>query len=381
MLEQGIRPVYVFDGTAPEQKAAELEKRRERREEAEALAAAAKESGDREELRKQLARTVRVSPQQNQEVQQLLQLLGLPVVIAPGEAEAQCAELAKSGKAWAAATEDADALTFGTPILIRNLTFSDSSTSSGSKAAAAGPGNGGGSSASSPGSKTHPVLSIHLAKVLEELKLSMDQFIDFCILCGCDYCGTIRGVGAKTAYTLIKQHGCIEQDRSFNEARVDGYLARLRKARSLGSQTRLEAFFGSAVSKASDLKQKQLKAAAEIKKRAANNSNKKRKPEEAGRSIRRCGHAHCHHQKARGDVQRVLAQPLLQQQTSKHTRKRHKAVTQAASCNNRHSEKEATAAEDAAAADPAATAAAIDAAAATDPVSVSLSISETSVIE
>ncbi|KAL8444020.1 hypothetical protein Emed_006433 [Eimeria media] len=346
MLEQGIRPVYVFDGTAPEQKAAELEKRRERREEAEALAAAAKESGDREELRKQLARTVRVSPQQNQEVQQLLQLLGLPVVIAPGEAEAQCAELAKSGKAWAAATEDADALTFGTPILIRNLTFSDSSTSS-SKTSAAGPGSGSGSSASSPGSKSHPVLSIHLGKVLEELKLTMDQFIDFCILCGCDYCGTIRGVGAKTAYSLIKQHGCIEEvlqnlekdrytvpdpyhyqaardcfkqplvapaadfvfkwndvdekglkkflvelareiavggaDRSFNEARVDGYLARLRKARSLGSQTRLETFFGSAVSKASDLKQKQLKAAAEVKKGAANNSNKKRKPGEAAR--------------------------------------------------------------------------------------------------
>ncbi|KAL8272388.1 hypothetical protein Esti_003678 [Eimeria stiedai] len=335
MLEQGIRPVYVFDGAAPEQKAAELEKRRERREEAEALAAAAKESGDREELRKQLARTIRVSPQQSQEVQQLLQLLGLPVVVAPGEAEAQCAELAKSGKVWAAATEDADALTFGTPILIRNLTFSDNSSSK--AAAAAGPGSGGGSSASSPGSKSHPVLSIHLAEVLEKLKLSMDQFIDFCILCGCDYCGTIRGVGAKTAYSLIKQHGSIEEvvrnlekdkytvpdpfpfqaarecfkqplvapaadfsfkwsevdekglkkflveDRSFNEARVDGYLARLRKARSLGSQTRLETFFGSAVSKASDLKQKQLKAAAEMKKGTSNNSNKKRKPGEAGK--------------------------------------------------------------------------------------------------
>ncbi|KAL8435262.1 hypothetical protein ACSSS7_002608 [Eimeria intestinalis] len=215
MLEHGIRPVYVFDGCAPDQKAAELEKRRERRQEAEALAEAAKESGDKEELRKQLARMIRVSPQQNQEVQQLLQLLGLPVVIAPGEAEAQCAELAKSGKVWGAATEDADALTFGTPILIRNLTFSDSSTSSSSgsssKTAAAGPGSSGGASASSPGSKSHPVLSIHLAKVLEELKLSMDQFVDFCILCGCDYCGTIRGVGAKTAYSLIKQHGCIEE--------------------------------------------------------------------------------------------------------------------------------------------------------------------------
>lgn len=206
MLEQGIRPVYVFDGAAPEQKMAELEKRRERREEATALAEAAKEAGDTAELRKQLARTIRVSPEQNAEVQELLQLLGLPVVKAPGEAEAQCAELAKSGRVWATATEDADALTFGTPILIRNLTFSDSSTSS--KAA---PANGNGGKAAAAGSaKGHPILSIHLEKVLKALELTMDQFIDFCILCGCDYCGTIRGIGAKTAYTLIKHHNNIE---------------------------------------------------------------------------------------------------------------------------------------------------------------------------
>ncbi|KAL8438811.1 hypothetical protein Efla_003848 [Eimeria flavescens] len=337
LLEQGIRPVYVFDGAAPEQKAAELEKRRARREEAEALAAAAKETGDKEELRKQLARTIRVSPEQNREVQQLLQLLGLPVVIAPGEAEAQCAELAKTGKVWATATEDADALTFGTPILIRNLSFTDSSSGS-SKATAASGGGG------APGAKTHPVLSIHLDKVLQELKLTMDQFVDFCILCGCDYCGTIRGVGAKTAYALIKEHHTIEgvlahldsskfvlpdpfpfqqardcfkrplvapatdfsfkwtevdekglkkflvEERAFNEARVEGYLARLRKARSLGSQTRLESFFGSAVSKASDLKQQQqqqMKAAAAPKKAAAAGSGagKKRKAADAARAL------------------------------------------------------------------------------------------------
>ena len=23
----------------------------------------------------------------------------------------------------------------------------------------------------------------------------MDQFIDFCILCGCDYCDTLKGIG------------------------------------------------------------------------------------------------------------------------------------------------------------------------------------------
>ena len=32
-------------------------------------------------------------------------------------------------------------------------------------------------------------------QVLEGLGLTQDQFIDLCILCGCDYCGTIKGAG------------------------------------------------------------------------------------------------------------------------------------------------------------------------------------------
>ena len=41
--------------------------------------------------------------------------------------------------------------------------------------------------------------------------LMQDQFIDMSILCGCDYCGTIRGIGAKTAYKLVKEHGSLEK--------------------------------------------------------------------------------------------------------------------------------------------------------------------------
>jgi len=31
-------------------------------------------------------------------------------------------------------------------------------------------------------------------QILEELNLTMDQFIDLCILSGCDYCDSIRGI-------------------------------------------------------------------------------------------------------------------------------------------------------------------------------------------
>ena len=38
----------------------------------------------------------------------------------------------------------------------------------------------------------------------------MDQFIDLCILCGCDYVNNIRGIGPVTALKLIIKHKNIE---------------------------------------------------------------------------------------------------------------------------------------------------------------------------
>lgn len=37
------------------------------------------------------------------------------------------------------------------------------------------------------------------------------QFIDLCILLGCDYCETIRGIGPKRAIELVQQYKCIEE--------------------------------------------------------------------------------------------------------------------------------------------------------------------------
>lgn len=36
-------------------------------------------------------------------------------------------------------------------------------------------------------------LTLLIEQVLEGLSLTSDQFVDLCILCGCDYCGTIKG--------------------------------------------------------------------------------------------------------------------------------------------------------------------------------------------
>ncbi|GFY94348.1 5'-3' exonuclease family protein [Actinidia rufa] len=208
LLEAGLKPVYVFDGKPPDLKSQELAKRYSKRAEATEDLNQAIESGNKEEIEKFSKRTVKVTKQHNEDCKRLLRLMGVPVVEAPSEAEAQCAALCKSGKVraspfmlytsilpeypcpmdmprvYAVASEDMDSLTFGAPRFLRHLM--------------------------DPSSKKIPVMEFEVSKVLEELNLTMDQFIDLCILCGCDYCDSIRGIGSQTALKLIRQHGSIE---------------------------------------------------------------------------------------------------------------------------------------------------------------------------
>ena len=48
-------------------------------------------------------------------------------------------------------------------------------------------------------------------KAISGLNITHEQFVDLCILLGCDYCDTIRGVGPKTALKLIREHKSIER--------------------------------------------------------------------------------------------------------------------------------------------------------------------------
>ncbi|CAF3150205.1 unnamed protein product [Rotaria socialis] len=184
MVEHGIKPVYVFDGKPPQMKSKELEKRLERRTEAEAEMSKAAEAGDEEAFDKFARRTVKVTREHNEECKRLLKLMGIPYVNAPTEAEAQCAALVKDGKVYGVGTEDMDALTFGADVLVRHLTFSEA--------------------------RKMPIREFSLPKVLQGLGINFEEFIDLCILLGCDYCDSIKGIGQKRALDLIKQYRDIE---------------------------------------------------------------------------------------------------------------------------------------------------------------------------
>lgn len=268
-VENGLKPIYVFDGKPPEMKSGELEKRKERREEAEKAMMEAIEAGNEEEIEKFSRRTVRLGRKEVEECMKLLKLMGIPYVEAPCEAEAECAALCRAGLAWATATEDMDAIAHATPVLLRHLSYSKGNTDE--------------------------VIEIDSNVVLQELELTREQFIDFCILSGCDYCDTIKKIGPESAYKLIQQYGCIEKiiqnidtethpipedfnyvgardlfmnhevttdvdikwtkpdrqglvefmvnEKGFSETRIENVCAKIEKAKSGGQQTRMDAFF------------------------------------------------------------------------------------------------------------------------------------------
>ncbi|MCJ1293785.1 Elongation of fatty acids protein 2 [Xylographa carneopallida] len=184
IVENGIKPVYVFDGAPPKLKSGELAKRFQRKAEANEAHEEAKETGTAEEVEKFSRRTVRVTKEHNQECKRLLTLMGVPYIDAPTEAEAQCAVLARADKVFAAASEDMDTLCFDSPILLRHLTFSEQ--------------------------RKEPIQEIHLDRVLEGLAMDRKQFVDLCILLGCDYLDPIPKIGPNTALKLIRDHGSLE---------------------------------------------------------------------------------------------------------------------------------------------------------------------------
>ncbi|XP_017286221.1 probable flap endonuclease 1 homolog [Kryptolebias marmoratus] len=163
-LEHDIKPVFVFDGTPPEEKTPVLERRAEA-----AGWSSPKRTG--------------AASSQTRSCVELLKHLGVPVVQAPGDAEALCARMVRDGTADAVASEDMDTLPFGANVLVRQLNAK----------------------------KDSEVIEYSLPKLLDKLQISHEELVDLCILLGCDYCDKIPGLGPSRALSLIQKHHTIEE--------------------------------------------------------------------------------------------------------------------------------------------------------------------------
>lgn len=151
---------------------------------------------DPREYKKLLAQKNWVSKDEIAEFKELVKNLGIPYLVATGEAEKLGSSLVIEGKCSTIFTTDTDPLAYGSPSMIQDLR-SESTSASG------------------------PLFNItetRLDDCYRVLGIGRDKFVDFCILLGCDYNDRIFGYGPVKALKLIKDHGSIEKIR---EAGID----------------------------------------------------------------------------------------------------------------------------------------------------------------
>ncbi|MCS7106721.1 MAG: flap endonuclease-1 [Acidilobaceae archaeon] len=189
LLEEGVKPVYVFDGRPPEMKRRELEERQRRKAEAEKRLKEAREAGLVEEARRSAQAAARLTQSMATEAKELLSAMGLPWVQAPEEGEAQAAFMTRRD-AFAAGSQDYDSLLFGARRLVRNLTFSGKRKL--------------------PGREEYVEVKpevIDAEALLRSLGVSREQLIAVGVIMGTDYNEGIRGYGALRALKHVRAVG------------------------------------------------------------------------------------------------------------------------------------------------------------------------------
>ncbi|MFH0875990.1 MAG: flap endonuclease-1 [archaeon] len=202
MMEKGMKPAFCFDGKAPELKKKEQERRRNLKEEAIANYEVAKEAQDIESMQKFAKRTGKLTTEMIAESKELILAMGLPVIQAPSEAEAQCSYMAKKGDFYAVVSQDTDSLVFGASRIIKNLTLSERKKIKGTF-----------------GYEKILPEEIILADVLNRLSIDQDQLIALSMLVGTDFnIGGIKGIGAKKGLILLKKYSK-DFDSLFSEAK------------------------------------------------------------------------------------------------------------------------------------------------------------------
>lgn len=207
LTKMGIVPFYIFDGKPPEEKKAVLEERKERRLDAltkmrrleDALKRnlkintvihhsdgtverkPASPQDIKEELDKLRRASLKVKVDDITLLKQLLNFMGVPYYDAPGEAEWFCAKLNAAGVVDACLSEDTDLMPNGAIVWLKDYKpFGEE-------------------------------ITVHRQdRVLNYLKMNFNEFVDMCIIMGCDNLPKIPFVGPDKASKLINKFKDIE---------------------------------------------------------------------------------------------------------------------------------------------------------------------------
>ncbi|UKJ89765.2 hypothetical protein MACJ_003019 [Theileria orientalis] len=122
-----------------------------------------------------------------EDTQALLDLFGVPYLIAPSEAEAQCAYMNMKGDCYAVISDDSDSLVFGAKCLLKNF-YNDN------------------------------VFELYTSERIErELGIGREQLALIAVICGCDYTNGVRGIGVVNALEVIKAYPKFEDLQEFKQ--------------------------------------------------------------------------------------------------------------------------------------------------------------------
>lgn len=133
-------------------------------------------------IEKKEGQNVKITKEELDTFKEMILLFGGTFIQAPGEAEALAAYLFHKDEVKVVITEDTDILTYGVETYISGLN-----------------------------SVSGDCEVIYLSEVLKETELTLEEFRDFCIMCGCDYGSNIKGVGTATALKHIQKYKGIEK--------------------------------------------------------------------------------------------------------------------------------------------------------------------------
>jgi 5'-3' exonuclease len=132
-------------------------------------------------IEKLKAQTFTVTKEDFELTKTLFDILSVPYINAPLEAETICAYLCKNGIVSAVLSKDSDVLAYGAPVSISDID-----------------------------TRTGECKIVEHGEILEKMNFTSEQFLDFCIMCGTDYNKNIFKVGPVKAYSLIKEYKSID---------------------------------------------------------------------------------------------------------------------------------------------------------------------------
>lgn len=199
-LKRGVNVITIFDGSPREEKLAEIATRKEGRVSIREKIAIEMErymnlnpldirKSDDDALLKIRCQDHRMGKEDYQAVQDMLRRLGLPVFIAEHDAEKLCASLSREGLVVAVLSNDTDNYALGTQLTISEHDFKNDQLKIAD-------------------------LEIILNYFADEFSVDVNDvfpmFVDFCIMCGCDFNNNIKGIGPVGVLKLLKNHKTIE---------------------------------------------------------------------------------------------------------------------------------------------------------------------------